>query len=255
MPSRATVRPSAEYTGSQAVRLSTDVTFGYSPTGSATVLTNPPVSSLKLGAAADTAFSLRNVPTLSPDSRNADEVPPIPKNRLSGKSGFIAMSPTDRLGNWSVSGVQVGLVAVALAVRHTPPFTPPANAMFGLVGWGVMASTAPVRWEKLLFGVAPASWVPASTVGAGPDGSQVGTPSWMMAGASRSSIRSTRSARPRAAVSNGRYPVPLRPAPIAPSHGCTLQAASAGRRPFRPCARNPRTPAQVAASSGPSRPA
>jgi hypothetical protein len=132
---------------------------------------------------------------LSPEATAADDSAPIPTNSRLGFCGLRSIEATDRDGIWSVSGVQSGLVDVALNVRHTPPLTPPMKRMLGSVGWGETASTAPETGLSVIPLVDPL------IVGPGPAASQSGMPSWMIAGASRSSSCSTRRPRPAARTS------------------------------------------------------
>jgi hypothetical protein len=49
---------------------------------------------------------------------------PVPANMTLGSAGLIASDRIERAGNcWSVSGVQLGLIAVEFVVLQIPPFT------------------------------------------------------------------------------------------------------------------------------------
>ena len=69
----------------------------------------------------------------------------------------------EREDNSSVSGVQFGLLAVALRVRQTPPLTAPANRMLASVGCGASAWMEPAT---SLFGTMFSTW--PFRVGPGP---------------------------------------------------------------------------------------
>src|SRR4051812_22412697 len=96
-----------------------------------------------------------------------------------GFTGLTARELMDSPGSFrSVSGVQLGLAAVALVVFHTPPLTAPAYTRSALWGSVAMASTAPAAVDR------PSSRPPV--IGPGPCSTQVAD------GTSRASSRSTR---------------------------------------------------------------
>jgi hypothetical protein len=60
---------------------------------------------------------------------------PVPANRVLESTGLIANELIDSAGSCvSVSGVQVGVAAVALEVFHTPPLTVPTKTMSAEMG-------------------------------------------------------------------------------------------------------------------------
>src|SRR5205823_4420225 len=68
---------------------------------------------------------------------------PVPASSTCAFWGSKSSALIDSDGGKSVSGVQVGLAALALAVRQMPPLTVPANSVSELVGCGSTTCTAP----------------------------------------------------------------------------------------------------------------
>jgi hypothetical protein len=152
-------------------RMATALMFWPSRIGRPELGTTCPARTVKVGVAA-VALRVRSRPARTPPSSKNELKLPNPASSVLAVASprSRAIAPIDRDGWKSVSGVQLGLAAVALVVRQMPPLTAPTKKTLAFDGCGTTTWIAPAT---LLLGGRFSTC--ASMFGAGPSANHVAT--------------------------------------------------------------------------------